>query len=128
MRTRIVAGVVFAVLCVAVAAQQDVRPVPGPGTGIVKVTGAVDVGTMPPVEAVQRGDWKLAVSNTPTVQVVPADFLKTGVVYGITWSDGAQETLSIEQVLPGNWVRTVSKNGRRRWANLALARDVQEAR
>ena len=128
MRTRIVAGVLFVALCVAVAAQQDVRPVPGPGTGIVKVTGSVDVGTMPPVEAVQRGDWKVAVSNTPTVQVVPAEFLKSGAVYVVTWSDGVQETLAVEQILTGTWVRTVTTEGRRRWVNLAVARSVQESR
>ena len=128
MRTRIVAGVVFALLCVALAAHQDVRPVPGPGTGIVTVTGAVDVGAMPPVEAVQRGDWKMAVTNTPTVQVTPAEFLRTGAVYAITWADGVQETLSIEQVLPGTWVRTANAEGKRRWVNLAVARSVQEAR
>jgi hypothetical protein len=128
MRTRIAAGVVFVALCVAVAAQQDVRPVPGAGTGIVKVTGAVDVGMMPPVEAMQRGDWKVAVSNTPTVQVVPMEFLKAGAVYAITWNDGTQETLAIEQVLSGGWARTAGTQKARRWVNVAAARSVQESR
>ena len=128
MRMSVVAGVVIALLGIGLAAQQDVRPVPGPGTGIVKVTGTVDVGALPPVEALQRGDWKVAVTNTAHVHVMPAEFLKVGAVYAITWSDGVKEGLTVEQILPGGWVRTAVADGRRRWVNLTSARSVQESR
>lgn len=128
MRKSVAAAVLVALICIAAAAQQDVRPVPGPGTGIVKVTGTVDVGTLPPVDAVQRGDWKVAVTSTPPVVVAPAAFLKAGGVYAITWSDGKEEVSAVEEILPGNWVRTAGTQGRRRWVNLTAARSVQESR
>jgi hypothetical protein len=130
MRTHIGLGLVVALLGVGItlAAQQAVRPVPGPGTGIVTVTGSVDIDRLPPVEALQRGDWKVAVANAPTVHVAATEFLKPGTVYAITWSDGVQETLAIDQVLPGGWARTAGSQGPRRWVNLATARSVQESR
>ena len=130
MRTHLPLAVVVALLGVGItlAAQQAVRPVPGPGTGIVTVTGSVDIDDLPPVEALQRGDWKVAVANTPTVHVAATEFPKPGAVYAITWSDGVQETLAIDQVLPGGWARTAGSQGSRRWVNVATARSVQESR
>lgn len=128
MRKSVAAAVLIALIGVAVAARQDVHRVPGPGTGIVKVTGTVDVGTLPPVDAVQRGDWKVAVTSAPPTVVAPAAFLKVGGVYAITWSDGTEEVSPVEEILPGNWVRTAGPQGGRRWVNLTAARSVQERR
>ena len=126
MRKSIVAAI-FAVVCIALAAGQEMRPTPGPVSGIVKVEGTVDVGRLPPVEARQLGDWRVAVTNTPSVQVAPAEFLKVGTQYAVTWPDGVQEVIGVEQVLPSAWVRTTA-GGRIRWVNLALARSIQESR
>jgi len=135
MRTKAAIGVLIAVaglLCVRSSAGQ-VQPVPGPGTGIVTVSGTVDVGNVPSVNAGQRGDWKVAVSNapdvrvvnTPTVAIAPVQFLKAGSRYEIVWSAGDREVIGVAQLGSEGWVR-VNGGGRRRWVNIAAARAVEE--
>ena len=126
MRISAIAGVAAAVLLgIGLAAEQDVRPVPGPGTGIVNVVGSVDVRTLPPVNAAQAGDWKVNVASAPDVRVAPPPFLKLRASYAVTWSDGVQEMISPEEILPGGWIRAVPVNGRPRWVNLTTARSIE---
>jgi hypothetical protein len=136
MRTRFMIAALAAALLVwaGVSAQQGTRPTPGPGTGIVTVTGSVDIGNTLDVRAAQRGDWRVAVANTPDVRVAntpsvvvaPPGFVKKGL-YEITWPSGDRETVTIVEVGPGGWVQVTkaSRDGRRRWVNLSAARDVE---
>ena len=117
-------------LCIGIAAQQT-QPFPGPGTGVVPVTGTVNIANTPSVTASQAGEWKVAVSNAPDVRVVnpvvvaPPDFLKKGARYGITWPTGNSETLVVAQVGPLGWIRA-EETGRVRWVNVATARSIEE--
>ena len=103
----------------------QVYPAPTPGTGVVRVTGKVDVGNIVPVEAAQRGEWRVSVANTPAVAAVPVSFLKSGSSYAVTWTDGSQETVRLLQLGGGGWVR-VEHDSRRRWLNLDAARAIDE--
>jgi hypothetical protein len=111
---------------VVVWAQQGQR-VPGPGSGVVTVQGAVNVANSPTVR--QEGDWKTAITNTPSVNVTntpavnvaPPAFVKVGLRYQIVWSAGETEQLTAAVVGPGGWVRVT---GPERWINLAQARSV----
>ena len=117
----------------ATAAQQEQAKVPGPGTGIFKVIGTVDVGNVPTVLATQAGQWKVDVANAPEVRVAGApplvlaapEFLKIKSRCDITWTAGDRETVQLVQLGPGGWVRVQTDNGRQRWVNLALARSVE---
>lgn len=139
MRTRMIAVAVMAtgaILWVRLSSGQEVRSNPGPGSGIVRVTGSVDVGNTPLVDAAQRGDWKVAVANapdvrvtnTPTVAAAPPDFLKSGRRYQVTWPSGQREEIAVAQIGSGGWARIEpgSADGRRRWVNLAGAQAVEE--
>lgn len=123
-----------ALLCGAISAGQDVRPTPGPGTGVVTVTGTVDVGN--PVRATQDGEWHVAVvktadvrvTNTPTVTIAPLDFLKPGARYSVIWPAGRTETITVVQGGIGGWAQVEfnAPGGRRRWVNLAGAEAIEE--
>ena len=126
MRTRLAIGALIAVgalLCVRSSSGQ-VQPVPGPGTGVVTVTGTVDVGNVPAVNAVQRGDWKVTVENLPSVTLAPLPFLKVGRTYRITWPSGQTQTVTVRQTGPHGWVATDATQ--RSWVNLAGAQQVEE--
>jgi hypothetical protein len=101
----------------ALGAQQELRPTPGPGSGTMKVVGTVDIGSLPPVEAIQRGDWKVVVG--------PPEFVAVRGRYTITWPGGERETITVDQLATGGWVRATVE-GRARWINLAVARSVEE--
>ena len=111
-------------------AAQGVRPVPGPGTGMIMVEGTVNVGNtpsvnvanMPPVNALQSGDWRVSVVSAPAVNVAAPEFLQTRRTYTITWPDKSTATVLVDQVGPNAWVRAG-----RRWFNLAQAASVEEA-
>lgn len=109
-----------------VAAQQEMLPRPGPGSGITRVEGTVNIGggsvqiaNVPTVRASQEGDWRLAVAPLP--------FLKVNTRYLITWPDGGSERLSVADVGPGGWIMVVDTTPRR-WVNLSVARAVEELR
>jgi hypothetical protein len=111
----------------------QVFPTPTPGTGSVTVSGKVDVGNVVPVDAAQRGDWRVAVANAPdvrvtnvpTVALAPLPFLKVGGRFVVGWPAGEPETVRVVQLASGGWVR-VESSGRRRWINLDAARFVDE--
>ncbi|CAN5842156.1 hypothetical protein BH24ACI4_BH24ACI4_21260 [soil metagenome] len=129
MRTGIItisiAGLVL--ICAGAAAQQEMRSTPGPGSGTTGIRGTVDIGNIPPVQAVQSGDWRVAVSNVPTVTMAAPPFVHAGSRYLITWPTGESETVTIAQPGPGGWVRVEpTAEGRARWINLATARSISE--
>ena len=115
------------------ASAQDVRPVPGAGTGLVKVVGTVDVGNDPVVRAAQNGEWRVTVGNTPTVRVgnnvalaSPA-FFREGARYRITWIAGEVETVTVADPGTNGWIR-VESGGGRRWINTSVSRGIEEVR
>jgi hypothetical protein len=126
-------------LWAGLSAQQEMRPTPGPGSGIMKVTGTVDVGNAPQVHAAQQGEWRIAVANRPDVRVVNTpeviipspDFLKKGGRHTITWTTGQQEAVQIHEVGAGGWMQvTTSTPGSvpgLRWINLAAVRSIEDA-
>ena len=125
-KTTCVAVVVLGILGWQLASSgQAVRPTPGPGTGIVTVTGSVDIGDMPIVRAAQSGDWRVAVANTPTVALLGPEFLKTPRRYRVTWPSGGTETINAVQLGSPGWAR-VEGTGPRRWVNLAAAQAIEE--
>jgi hypothetical protein len=128
MRTRLVATSVAAValLWVGTSAQLT-QPLPGPGSGIVKVEGTVDVRRMPvvSVNAAQQGDWRVAIANTPTITVASPAFVKVGARYQITWATGERELVQVAAVEPGGWVRVADKPDR--WINISSARSLATA-
>ncbi len=135
MRTKVGAGVLMAVaaLCWTRSTDGQVQSVPGPGSGIVTVQGEVDIRRLPPIDAYQRGDWKVFLANVPDVRVVntpavtlaPLAFLKAGGRYFVTWSAGDTETIGVAELGSGGWVRAAGQ-GRRRWLNLATAKAIEE--
>jgi hypothetical protein len=133
----VVAGLGSLALFVAgagVATERQTQRMPGPGSGIVPLSGTVEIGNTPMVKATQQGDWKVTlgsqadvrVTNTPLVSIAAPDFLKKGGRYSITWATGEQESIVVTQAGTG-WVRT-ERDGRVRWVNLASARTIEEAR
>ena len=112
---------------------QETKPIPGFGTGIVKVEGTVDIGNTPLVLAHQSGEWKVVLATPPDVRVVNAlsvsipapGFLKKDGRYEITWSTGEKQVIRAVEVAPGGWLR-VEAGDRQRWVNLASARSVDE--
>ena len=123
-------------LWVAVSAQQEMLPKPGPGSGVTNVSGSVSIANTPDVNiantpgvrAPQDGDWRVAIQNTPSVRVTeipPPGFLRTGSRYEITWADGKSETVTIASLAASGWIE-VERN--RRWINLSSARSIREDR
>jgi hypothetical protein len=107
---------------------QGVKPVPGPGTGIVTVEGTVNVANTPTVlvantptvNAVQNGDWRVRVVNTGP------EFLQVNRSYTVTWPDRGTETIVIAEMAPNGWVRVQSQQ-RRRWVNIGSLLAIEEA-
>ena len=127
MRMNVVAAaaVAVAILAWVQTSNGQVYPAPTPGSGVVQVTGKVNIGNIVPVEAAQRGDWRVSVTNTPAVAAAPLSFLKTGSSYAVTWADGAHEKVRVLQLGGAGWAR-VEDAARRRWVNLDLARAIDE--
>jgi hypothetical protein len=99
----------------------------------VTVQGEVDIRRLPPIDASQRGDWKVSLANVPDVRVVntpmvtaaPLAFLKVGGRYAVTWPAGDRETIGVAEFGSGGWLRAAGE-GRRRWLNLAAAKTIEE--
>jgi hypothetical protein len=112
----------------------QVQSLPGPGTGIVTVTGKVGIDDVVRV-APAVSDWRVVVGNVPDVRVVntPAvalslpSFIKVGGRYEITWGANERESIRVVETLTGGWVRAENAN-RPRWLNLTIARGVEEIR
>lgn len=120
----------------AVASAQ-VQSVPGPGTGIVTVTGEVAVANKPVVLATQQGDWRVSlantapvtIANTPAVTAALPMPLKKGGRYDVVWASGDHEAIVVAEGGASAWVRVVrSADAGERWINLAAARSIAEIR
>jgi hypothetical protein len=107
-----VAGVLWA----GVAAQQEMLPKPGPGSGITKVIGAVSVSNTPDVRVVEL----------PPITIAAPPFVRKSGRYEITWADGDAEKVTVLESGPDGWVQV--EGMRRRWVNLRAARTVEESR
>jgi opacity protein-like surface antigen len=131
MRVTIAAAVVVFSLMSAGVLAQLVQPVPGPGSGIVTVSGNVSVANTPSVKAAQSGDWKVTLANTPIVQLTPPEFLRLGGRYEVVSTSGQRETIVVLQIGSGGWgawVKAQTHEGRARWVNVAAAASVEEVR
>jgi hypothetical protein len=126
MRTRLAVGTMIAVgvLLWVRSTSGQVQAVPGPGSGVVTVTGTVDVGNVPVVNAVQRGDWKVTVDNLPMVTLAPLPFVRIGKTYRVIWPNGQTQTIAVRQTGPHGWVAI--DPSQRSWVNLAGAQSVEE--
>ncbi len=140
MRTGIsvIAGLIIGAAAWGAAAQQPQPSIPGPGTGIVTVSGDVRLANGTVVGAAQQGEWKVAiantapvsVTNTPTVALAMPFSVRKGARYEIVWSAGERETVTISDAGASSWV-LVEVSGQptgRRWINLAQVRSISEAR
>jgi hypothetical protein len=134
MRRRVAIQAAAVAIGVGVLAfAQETQPVPGFGSGILKVSGTVDIGNTPLVLAHQAGEWKVVVANAPDVRVasLPAvsvaspDFVLKGSRYEITWSTGERQQVSVVQTATGGWIR-VEAGSKQRWINLSSARAIDE--
>ena len=71
MRIAVIALLAAGGLWWAQSASGQAQPVPGFGSGIVTVQGTVGIGKLPDklpdIDVGQRGEWRVAVSDTPTV-------------------------------------------------------------
>lgn len=116
------------VLWAGVPVQQETRTTPGFGSGLTKVVGTVDIGNTPDVQAAQRGEWRVAVSNSPTVVVATADFVRKDARYSIIWGTGEREQVTVAEAAPGGWVEVSRPGSLKRWINLASARSIEQVR
>ncbi len=138
MRTAlgVVTGVIIGAAAWAGASPQVQPSVPGPGTGIVTVSGDVRLANGTVVGAVQQGDWKVAVANTapvtvtntPTVALATPFTLFKGRRYELVWSAGERETVTIVDSGSAGWVLAESsaQSAGRRWLNLSQVRSVTD--
>ena len=128
MKQKLGLAVIVAALTYAVtSAGQEVRPVPGPGTGVVNVQGIVDI--VNPVTVRQGSDWRVSLTGVPDVRVfssAPLEFLSVRGHYQITWPGGQVENLTLLELGLRGWARVEGTKGRRRWINVAQAQAVEE--
>lgn len=104
---------------------RQVRPDPGPTTGVVTIAGKVDIGTLPTVVVSQGSDWRadVRVQEQPPVAAASLPFLRTGGRYEIVWdSVTPPETVVVSKRGPGGWVEV--SGDRSRWINLDTARQI----
>ena len=128
MRRYIVAVLIMLVPRVVVARLTgQVQPSPGPGTGVVTVTGTVNLGEVPPLRSTQAGEWRVSVNDAPPTVRAPLNFVRAGYRYEVAWTAAERDTLRVEQVGPGGWVRA-TLGERSVWVNLDMARWIEESR
>jgi hypothetical protein len=118
--TAAAAAIASALTLAALAAQQEMLPRPGPGSG--KMT--VDVLSMPPVQAVQSGEWRVTLLNPPQLQPAALDFVRVGSRYEITWATGEHESVTVTAVGGHGWIRT-DRRDRAVWVNTAAMRSIE---
>ena len=114
----VVAAGAAAMLWTGVGAQQEMLSRPGPGSGITRVEGSVNIANTPPVRAMQEGEWRVAIA--------PVTFFRPKGRYLVTWPDGSIDRMTIAETGQGDWVLT--EGASRRWLNLSMARSVEELR
>ena len=121
MRRRLPGILVVLLTGAAVAAwAQQGQPRPGPGSGVVSVNGTVTLANAP--GTTKEGDWRVAVANTPSVNVAntpyvsfaPLAFVTPGKRYQITWPSGETEQITAaatgrRRLGTGRWPGTVGQ-------------------
>jgi len=118
MATAAAAGILW----VGVSAQQEMLPKPGPGSGVTKVVGEVNIGNIPDVRVKEMPP--LRVSEMPPLSIANPPFVRKSERYLITWSDGSSEGVTVLEVGQDGWVKVEGR--RARWINLRLARSVED--
>lgn len=113
-----------ATIWVGLSAQQEMLPKPGPGSGITKVVGDVNIGNTPDVRVTELPPVR--VTEMPTVSIANPPFLRKGERYLLTWNDGSTEAVVVFDVGHDGWVQVEGQ--RLRWINLRLARSVEAGR
>jgi hypothetical protein len=129
MRNVLVFGslAIAAIAWTGVAAQQETQPRPGPGSGVtrvsgnVSVSGTVSVDALPDVNAKQRGQWRVGVTDLPDIRVAAPAFVRKGGRYRITWTNGDEETVTVASQGSDGWIQVEAGA---RWLNLRNARVV----
>jgi hypothetical protein len=123
MRNVLVFGslALVAVVWTGAAAQQEMRPRPGPGSGVTPISGSVGVTSLPPVDAKQSGEWRVEITDLPEVRVAGPSFLGKGRRYRITWTNGDEETVTVTSQGSDGWIQVEAGA---RWLNLRNARVV----
>jgi hypothetical protein len=124
MRNVLVFGslALVAMVWTGVGAQQEMRPRPGPGSGVTPISGSVGVTSLPPVDAKQSGEWRVAVTDLPEVRVAGPSFVEKGRRYKITWTNGDEQTVTVSSPGADGWVQVVQDAA---WLNLRNARSVE---
>jgi len=125
MRNVLVVGslALAAMVWSGVSAQQEMQARPGPGSGVTRVSGSVDIEAMPDVNAKQRGEWRVAITDLPAVRVAGLAFVRAGGRYEVTWGGGEKEAVRVSEIGADGWVRV--EHQRSRWVNLGHARSVE---
>jgi hypothetical protein len=118
MRAGVIATAAAAagILWVGLSAQQEMLPKPGPGSGITKVVGAVNIANTPDVRVMQM----------PPIFIANPPFVNKGAHYSLTWGDGGSEDIVVAEVGQDGWIRV--QGNRTRWINLRLARSLEPGR
>jgi len=105
-------------------------PTPGPGTGVARVAGTVDIGNQPTVKAIQTGEWAVRIADAPDVRIAVPPFLETGRRYVFTWSCAGDNRvvylLGKERL--GGWVWATPQGAARAnpiWINPAQALTIE---
>ena len=124
MRSSVITGAlgIALMLWIGVSAQQEMLPKPGPGSGITRVSGEVNISNIPEVKISNIPEVR--VLELPPLSIASPPFARKGGTYTITWSDGGTENVIVAEVGPDGWVR--AEAARHRWINLRTARAVEE--
>ncbi|HXH05931.1 MAG TPA: hypothetical protein VNI83_05000 [Vicinamibacterales bacterium] len=80
-------------------------PAPHAGTGVVTVTGSVEVANTPAVLARQAGEWQVTIASLPPIALPPPGFLQVGGRYAFVWPNGRRDVLVVREVRPDGWLR-----------------------
>ena len=125
MKTRIVtlAGAALAATAwVALSAQQEMLPRPGPGSGITPVRVVEE-----PIVRLAKGA-EVRVLDPVYVAMRPLAFAAKGRTLEITWPTGEIDRVTVAGVVDGEWVEVGSSGGETRYINLGTARSVRVLR
>lgn len=107
---------------VALSAQQEMLPRPGPGSGITPVR----VVEEPVVRLAKGAEVRLA--DPLSISVRPPSFVSKGRSLEITWGTGDVDRVTVVDVLDAGWIDVGSSGGGTSYINLAMARSVRVMR
>ena len=107
---------------VALSAQQEMLPRPGPGSGVTPVRIVEE-----PVVRLARGS-EVRLADPLTVSIRPPGFVVKGRMLEITWGTGEVDRVTVSDVLDGGWIDVGSSGGGTTYINLTSARSVRTVR